>query len=201
MAGIAIGLIGVGILLVLVVGLIIKLFRKFERFEHEVYHQLRTMYTVTCRMKHDFNSADKSIHDLCHSIRKSVHEAHGKINAIDMKVDDIVRKLEDVVDELPIHLITHHQYEHENEYNKIAVVYNPETKDASVDLVNGSTDEVVSSMKIGDHEELIGEATTYFGIDCDEPNVVYVRNHLKKVDVKVVRFVEKDDETEGEEEE
>lgn len=85
-------------------------------------------------------------------------------------------------DELDIHLITPEDYHFANGYSKNELTYFPNTDQVKYFF----DDDTCLSME--DIPEYIGDGLLFFGMNIQEPNVVYVRNHVLNADFRIEKF-------------
>lgn len=106
-----------------------------------------------------------------------------EIDEIVKDVTRIVEAIEDDEDEIDIHLITPEDYHFANGYSKNELTYYPNT-----DQVKYFFDDD-TCLAMEDIPEYIGDGLLFFGMNVQEPNVVYVRNHVLNADFRIEKFV------------
>lgn len=94
--------------------------------------------------------------------------------------DELVKDTDE--DELDIHLITPEDYHFANGYSKNELTYYPNTDQVKYFF----DDDTCLSME--DIPEYIGDGLLFFGMNIQEPNVVYVRNHVLNADFRIEKF-------------
>lgn len=94
--------------------------------------------------------------------------------------DELVKDTDE--DELDIHLITPEDYHFANGYSKNELTYSPNTDQVKYFF----DDDTCLSME--DIPEYIGDGLLFFGMNIQEPNVVYVRNHVLNADFRIEKF-------------
>lgn len=106
-----------------------------------------------------------------------------EIDEIVKDVTRIVEAIEDDEDEIDIHLITPEDYHFANGFSKNELTYYPNT-----DQVKYFFDDD-TCLAMEDIPEYIGDGLLFFGMNVQEPNVVYVRNHVLNADFRIEKFV------------
>ena len=106
-----------------------------------------------------------------------------EIEEIVKDMGEIVKAIEDDEDEIDIHLITPEDYHFANGYSKNELTYYPNT-----DQVKYFFDDD-TCLAMEDIPEYIGDGLLFFGMNVQEPNIVYVRNHVLNADFRIEKFV------------
>lgn len=102
-----------------------------------------------------------------------------EVVVVDELVEDEDEEEEEEEDELDIHLITPEMYYFANGYSKNELKYYPNTDQVKYFF----TDNTCLAME--DIPEYIGDGLMFFGMNVQEPDVVYVRNHILNADFRI----------------
>lgn len=144
---------------------------------------LNSIEMFTCHISNAVDDAEDE--NECECVKD---DTEGELTAeeIDEIVKDVTRiveAIEDDEDEIDIHLITPEDYHFANGFSKNELTYYPNT-----DQVKYFFDDD-TCLAMEDIPEYIGDGLLFFGMNVQEPNVVYVRNHVLNADFRIEKFV------------
>lgn len=188
------GAIGLALLMVITISVCIAVCKISE-----INDMVTRIYSKTCRLDdHTFNilrdlrNIDDSvdyIHD-CLAEKECCSDDTEEDDKEESMPDEYIVTIEEVddeEDELDIHLITPEEYHFANGFSKNELKYYPNSDQVRYYF----TDNTYLHME--DIPEYIGEGLVFFGMNTQEPNIVYVRNHILNSDFRIEKVVGNDD--------
>jgi hypothetical protein len=118
------------------------------------------------------------------ALESYVNDLHLRVNELEWDLENNVACEDDVVED-DIHLIGSEEYLFDNDYQKAVITYKPNK--GKIECMRDDNSQYRFGC-ITHPSKIIGDALQFFGVRSGEDDVVYVRNHILKMDFRVEKL-------------